>query len=272
MSLIILQVIPSPIGYIIIVLNFNCATWSFFSKHNFRRWANLMSNFLVISFLLEHQTWFRVYVTPLVSITFCFIIIWLDGIADRLHLHEILRQMCREHHQHSELFQDIYWILDEKYHPLLSIICVIIDHFIAFHLTQTCSCFVLYLEILAIQQLLFFTLEYYHLLCQECCENFTTSYEFFLVWYFSSILPIHRFWVVVNREHWIPFARHPFSGCCRYSMTSYETSRHNVSWSSSALDFYQVLIGFIVRNTILTPRWFVLSSATSLDSLPIQIW
>ena len=25
--------------------------------------------------------------------------------------------MCREHHQHSELFQDIYRILDEKYHP-----------------------------------------------------------------------------------------------------------------------------------------------------------
>ena len=25
--------------------------------------------------------------------------------------------MCREHHQHSELFQEIYWILDEKYHP-----------------------------------------------------------------------------------------------------------------------------------------------------------
>ena len=25
--------------------------------------------------------------------------------------------MCREHHQHSELFQDINWIHDEKYHP-----------------------------------------------------------------------------------------------------------------------------------------------------------
>src|SRR4051812_42195902 len=29
-------------------------------------------------------------------------------------------------------------------------------------------------------------------------------------------LPIHRFWVVVNREHGIPFARHPFSRCRRY--------------------------------------------------------
>ena len=25
--------------------------------------------------------------------------------------------MCRDHHQHSELFQDINWIHDEKYHP-----------------------------------------------------------------------------------------------------------------------------------------------------------
>ena len=42
-------------------------------------------------------------------------------------------------------------------------ICVIVDHFIAFPPTQACSCLVLYLEFLAIQQLFFFTLEYYHL-------------------------------------------------------------------------------------------------------------
>ncbi len=41
----------------------------------------------------------------------------LDVIADRLPLHKFSLQMCREHHQHSELFQDIYRILDEKYHP-----------------------------------------------------------------------------------------------------------------------------------------------------------
>ena len=35
----------------------------------------------------------------------------------------------------------------------------------------------LFLEFLAIQRLFFFTLDYYHLLCQVCCENFTTSYE-----------------------------------------------------------------------------------------------
>ena len=59
-------------------------------------------------------------------------------------------------------------------------ICVIIDHFIAFRSTQTCSRFVLYLEILAIQPLFFFTLGYYHLLCQDCHENFTTSGEFLI--------------------------------------------------------------------------------------------
>src|SRR3954465_10739227 len=33
------------------------------------------------------------------------------------------------------------------------------------------------------------------------------------------------------------FARHPFSRCHHYSMESSENSRHNVSWSSSTLDF-----------------------------------
>ena len=72
MSLIILHVIPSLIGYIIIVLNFNGATWSFFPKHQFRQWAELMSIFLIISFRLEQQAWFRVCVV--VPITFRFII------------------------------------------------------------------------------------------------------------------------------------------------------------------------------------------------------
>ena len=74
MSLIILQVIPSLIGYIIIVLNFNCATWSFFPEHNFRRWAKLTSIFLIISFRLEQQAWFWVCVVLMVPITFRFII------------------------------------------------------------------------------------------------------------------------------------------------------------------------------------------------------
>src|SRR4051812_26265653 len=59
-------------------------------------------------------------------------------------------------------------------------IYIIINHFIASRSTQTCSCFVFYLELHAIQQLFFLTLEYYHLLCQECRENFTTSREFLI--------------------------------------------------------------------------------------------
>ena len=68
---------------------------------------------------------------------------------------------------------------------LASMNCIIIDHFIAFPPTQACSCLVLYLEFLAIQQLFFFTLEYYHPLCQECSEICSTSWEFLTWKYFS---------------------------------------------------------------------------------------
>ena len=40
--------------------------------------------------------------------------------------------MCRDHHQHSELFQDINRIHDGKYHPCPSMICVIIDNILTF--------------------------------------------------------------------------------------------------------------------------------------------
>ena len=42
---------------------------------------------------------------------------------------------------------------------LASMNCIIIDHFIAFPPTQACSCLVLYLEFLAVQQLIFLTSE-----------------------------------------------------------------------------------------------------------------
>ena len=54
--------------------------------------------------------------------------------------------MRREHHQHSELFQDIYRILDEKYHPCPSMNYVIIDNILTFPPTRTCSYFVMYLD------------------------------------------------------------------------------------------------------------------------------
>ena len=74
MSLLILQVIPSLIGYIIKVLNFNCATWSLFPEHNFWWWAKLTSIFLVLSFHLERQAWIRVCVLLMVPRSFRFII------------------------------------------------------------------------------------------------------------------------------------------------------------------------------------------------------
>ena len=73
-SLILHHVTPSLIGYIIIMLNLNCATWSLISEHNFRWWVKLTSSFLVLSILLEQQTWFQVCVVPLVPITFRFTI------------------------------------------------------------------------------------------------------------------------------------------------------------------------------------------------------
>ena len=81
--------------------------------------------------------------------TSCFIIPLLDVVAKRLHLHEISRQMCRDHHQHSELLQGINRMHVKKYHPFPSMNCIIIDILVAFPPTQTCSCFVLSFEFLA---------------------------------------------------------------------------------------------------------------------------
>jgi len=108
--------IPRLFGYIIVVTILTVLPGPYSRSSNFRRWTNLMSILIVISFRLEQQAWFRVCVVPLVPITFHFIITWLDVVTDRLHLHELSRQRCRDH-QHSELIQDINWIHDEKYHP-----------------------------------------------------------------------------------------------------------------------------------------------------------
>ena len=53
----------------------------------------------------------------MVSTTFRFIIPLTWCHRDRLHLIETSRQMCRDHHQHSEVFQYIDRIHVEKYHP-----------------------------------------------------------------------------------------------------------------------------------------------------------
>ena len=94
-----------------------------------------------------------------------------------------LVKIYHDHHQHSEFLQDINCIHDEKYHPCPLIICVIIGNILAFPSTQTCSCFVLYLEILAIQLMLCSTLECCYLLCQECHGKFTTLKNSWYKWY-----------------------------------------------------------------------------------------
>ena len=178
--LILHQVIPSLIGYIIIVINFNCGTWSFFPEHNFRRQDKLMSIFLAMSFHLKQQAWVRVCVVTVVPITSCFIIPltwcrrWLTTSA--WNLSTIVSWSSSAYQALLGYQVSSWWEIPS----LPSMICFIIDHFIAFHSTSNCSCFVLYLEILAIQHLFFFTLEYYHLLCQECRGNFTTSWEFLI--------------------------------------------------------------------------------------------
>ena len=59
--------------------------------------------------------------------------------------------MCRDHHQHSELFQNVNRIHDERYHPFPLDDCVNIDNILAFPQHKTCSSFALYLEFLAIR-------------------------------------------------------------------------------------------------------------------------
>ena len=167
--------IPSLFGYIIALMISNCATWSLFREHQFQRWAKLTSIFLVISVRLGQQAWYQVCVLPMVPITFRFIIpltwcrCWLITSSWNLSTNVSWSSSTLWALPGYQL--NSWWEIPSL--PLM--ICVVIDHFIAFPPTQTWSCFVLYLEFLAIQHLFFFTMEYYHLLCEECCENFTTS-------------------------------------------------------------------------------------------------
>ena len=175
MSLIFLPIIPSLFGYIFIVMILTVLPGPSSRSTNFRWWTNLTSIFLVIPFHLKQQAWVRVCVVTVDPITSCFIIPltwchrWLTTSAWNLSTNVSWSS--------STLWalpgyqSNSWWEIPS----LPSMICVVIDHFIAFRSTQTCSCFVLYLKMLAIQHLFVFTLEYYHLLCQECRENFTTS-------------------------------------------------------------------------------------------------
>ena len=89
--------IPSLFRYIIVVTILTVLPGPYSRSTNFRRWTNLTSILIVISFRLEQQ-----------ASSF----LWLDVVADWLHLHEISRQLCRDHHQPYELFQEFNWIHD----------------------------------------------------------------------------------------------------------------------------------------------------------------
>ena len=144
------HVIPSLIGYIIIVLILTVLPGPSSRSTIFWRWAKLTSIFLVISFRLEQQAWFRVCVIPLVPITFRFIIplTWC-------HHRSITSSWILA--TNVSWTSSTFWALPRylsnsgwEIPSLPSMICFIIDHFIAFHSTQTCSCLVLYLDLLAI--------------------------------------------------------------------------------------------------------------------------
>ena len=154
------HIIPSLIGFIIIMLNFNCATRSF-PEHNFRRWAKLTSIFLVISFRLEQQAWFWVCVILVVPITFHYISPLTSchrrSITPSWNLSTIVSWSSSTFWALPGYQLNSWWEIPS----FPSMNGIINDHFIAFPPTQTCSCFVLYIEFLAIQHLFFFTLEYY---------------------------------------------------------------------------------------------------------------
>ena len=144
--------ILSLFGYIIVVTILTVLPGPYSWSTNFRRWTNLTSILLVVSFRLEQQAWFRVCVIPMVSRTFCFIIplAW----CHRRSVTSSWNLLTNVSWSSSTFWGLLGYQLNSWWEipslPLM--ICVIINHFIAFHSTQTCSWFVLYLEFLAIQR------------------------------------------------------------------------------------------------------------------------
>ena len=166
--------VPSLFDYIIVVTILTVLPGPYSRSTNFRRWTNLTSILIIISFRLEQQAWFRVCVVPLVPITFHFIITltW----CRRRSITSSWNLSTNVSWSSSTLwalpgYQSDSW---REIPSLPSMSCVIIIHFIAFPPTQTCSCFVLYLEFLATQHCssLPWNITTFFL---ECRENFTTS-------------------------------------------------------------------------------------------------
>ena len=136
-------------------------------EHNSNCALSLHRAFHIMLVVLKGNLNSKLAVLSVFPTTSCFIIPLLDVVAKRLHLHEISRQMCRDHHQHSELLQGINRMHVEKYHPCPLMIVLSSASLFTFPPTQTCSCFVLSLKSLAIQLTLSSTLEYYHLYVKD---------------------------------------------------------------------------------------------------------
>ena len=166
------------------MLNFNCATGSFFPEHKLRRWANLTID------LPRH------IVCP-----------WTAS---------LISSLCRTHGSNNFLFHHSVDLMSSPISyifskPLDKCVVIVINiprsskisiEFLMrnsilcprwfglssttlFHSLQhkTCSCFMLYLEFLAIQLMLCSTLEYCYLLCQECHGKFSTLKNSWYKWY-----------------------------------------------------------------------------------------
>jgi hypothetical protein len=129
-SLLILQVIPSLIGYIFIVPTFNCATWSLYPEHNFRRRAKLTSIFLNLSLHLEQQAWLRACDESVGLIAFHFILpfAWCRRYSMAL-TRSFSTKICRDHRQPSDFFRGVNWIHSEKYYPCSSITSLTFDQY-----------------------------------------------------------------------------------------------------------------------------------------------
>ena len=76
-------------------------------EHNSNSAVSLHQAFNIKLVVLKGNFDYELAPSSVVPTTFRFTISLLDVVADRLHLHETSRQMCRDPHQHSGLFQDI---------------------------------------------------------------------------------------------------------------------------------------------------------------------
>ena len=175
MSLIFLPIIPSLFGCIIVVMILTVLPGPYSRSTNFRRWTNLTSILIVISFRPKQQAWVRVRVVTVVPITSCFIIPltwcrrWLTTSA--WNLSTIVSWSSSTLWALPGIQLNSWWVI-----PCLPLmIPVLIDHFIAFRSTQLvrvlCKPWDHCYPAVDLPYLGSITISF----CQECGENFTTS-------------------------------------------------------------------------------------------------